>query len=722
MTQRQEIRLAPPAAALWEPAIGETTQGLGEHLVNGAQKLPSMEAYARVRNEALDILRQCRPIGPADGQRTGLVVGYVQSGKTMSMTTVSAIARDNGCRIIIMLAGVTKNLLRQNASRLKEQLRAASGVSGTVWRILNSEDGVRPETDGQHLRQAVIEWRDDSFAEMHRQTFVFAVLKNHTHLERLHALLRSIDLRGIPALILDDEADQAGLNTNPDGDDPSTTYRWISAVRQALPDHTYLQYTATPQAPLLISIDDMLSPQFAQLVEPGEGYTGGRAFFGPSAKPELVVSIPEDDLFRPGGPPPSPPDSLLDALKVFFVGCAVARVRQRPKLRSMLVHPSPRTADPGEFLKWINAITERWSVTLRNALDPDYPDTLDEFRAAYQNLQATDIDPPPFDDLIVPLRLSLSRAVRKQINSEDGSEVDWENGDEHILVGGEKLNRGYTVEGLTVTYMPRDAGGWNADTLQQRARFFGYKASYLSLCRLFLHPQVIHAYRAYVRHEEDMRSQLAQYRGRPLREWRRAFFLDASLRPTRQNVLADPFYRVRADDIWFVQRWPHVDPAAGQRNRVRMSDLERALQFRRQPDPFREHWVATSTVLNIFERFLLPYEVRGSDIASWYGQLVVLSNLVADAPNTMVTVLNMSPRREGKLRTRTPDENGAVQPHQGRTSGRGEAGYPGDKRMIASEGITLQLHWLDVANCGEQIALAVHIPSSLREDVLAQPQ
>src|SRR5258708_14812850 len=56
-------------------------------------------------------------------------------------------------------------------------------------------------------------------------------------------------------------------------------------------------------------------------------------------------------------------------------------------------------------------------------------------------------------------------------------------------------------------YMPRDAGDWNADTIQQRARFFGYKAQYLSLCRLYLHPDVIRAYRAYVRHEEDIRSE-----------------------------------------------------------------------------------------------------------------------------------------------------------------------------------------------------------------------
>jgi hypothetical protein len=717
--QHEELRIPSGGSEPWAPVIGETTEGLGEFLVRDS-KLPSREAYARVRGEALEILRQCRPIGPADGQRTGLVVGYVQSGKTMSMTTVSALARDNGCRIIIMLAGVTKNLLRQNSSRLMDQLRAASGASGTVWRIQNSEDGVRPETDGQHLRQAVSEWRDSSFSEVHKQTFIFAVLKNHAHLERLHSLLRSVDLRGIPALILDDEADQAGLNTNPDpGEDPSATYRWINAVRQVLPNHTYLQYTATPQAPLLISIDDMLSPSFAQLVEPGDGYTGGRAFFGAGSMPGLVVPIPEDEQFRPGSPPASPPDSLISSLRIFFVGCAVARVRGGPRTRSMLVHPSQRTADHGIFLQWINAIIERWSATLRSSSDPDYADTLEEFQSAYGNLATTDTSLPAFADLLVPLRLSLSRVVRKEVNSQDGSEVDWKNGDEHILVGGEKLNRGYTVEGLTVTYMPRDAGGWNADTLQQRARFFGYKASYLPLCRLFLHPQVIQAYRAYVRHEDDMRGQLARHHGQPLKEWRRAFFLDASLRPTRQNVLADPFYRVRADDVWFVQRWPHLDPGAEQRNMALAHSIEGSHTF--EKGPFRNHGFAVTTVGSLFEDFFLQYQVRGSDIASWYGQLVVLSELFAHDPSTSVTVLNMSPRGDGKLRERAATDDG-VQPHQGRSSSAGIDNYPGDKKMVAGVGVTLQLHWLEVTGRGPSIAVALHIPELLRDDVLAQPQ
>src|SRR5450756_1009926 len=63
----------------------------------------------------------------------------------------------------------------------------------------------------------------------------------------------------------------------------STTYTRLRELRDALPCHTFLQYTATPQAPLLINIADILSPDFVHVLEPGEGYAGGAAFFAPGS-------------------------------------------------------------------------------------------------------------------------------------------------------------------------------------------------------------------------------------------------------------------------------------------------------------------------------------------------------------------------------------------------------------------------------------------------------
>lgn len=700
----------------FQPVIGTATEGLGAHLV-GTGALGTTADFRRVRDEALEVVRRCRPFEGADGRRTGLVVGYVQSGKTMSMTTVASLARDNGCRIVVLLAGVTTNLLRQNATRFRDTLRAAA-EGKEHWLIINSEDGKTRDSDAQTLRQAVEEWRDPAIAEEDERTLFFAVLKNHAHLDWLGELLGKSSLSGVPALILDDEADQAGLNVRPGDDDPSTTYLRIDRVRDALPHHTYLQYTATPQAPLLISIDDMLSPEFAELVEPGQGYTGGATFFSKNAVKGLVRIVPEADRFKAGEPPSEPPASLLEALSVFLMGCAVARTRGKPRPRSMLVHPSQRNSDQSVFLVWINEILKRWSTTLADLTDADRPDTLEELKAGYDDLAKTDTELPPFESLLQPLLLSIRRIAAKKVNSEDGSEVDWKNAEEHILVGGEKLNRGYTVEGLTVTYMPRDAGGWSADTLQQRARFFGYKASYLSLCRIYLHPDVDKAYRDYVVHEKNIRSQLAEHRGRPLREWRRAFFLDAKMRPTRSNVLSDPLYRVKKDKGWFVQRYPHAEAGAVAFNAKLVEDFCASLTFETR-DGFDEHLVAEASLDAVLKGLLLEFKAP-RETAAWYGQLVSLSDRKVDRPDERVIVVKMM-NSKNRERTRSQDKKtGALTLHQGRSSA--DDGEGGDKEVIMPGMITLQLHRVRVKPNGPVCdAIALYNPER-GFDAIAQDQ
>lgn len=140
MSEHEEARpVTASESGSFEPVIGPSIEGLGEYFVS-TQKLRDDDAFRKVRSEALEIVRRCKPFDARPGQRTGLVVGYVQSGKTMSMTSVAALARDNGCRIIVLLAGVTTNLLRQNASRFRTDLRSAAGGQ-EHWLIINSEDG-----------------------------------------------------------------------------------------------------------------------------------------------------------------------------------------------------------------------------------------------------------------------------------------------------------------------------------------------------------------------------------------------------------------------------------------------------------------------------------------------------------------------------------------------------------------------------------------------------
>src|SRR5690606_5459357 len=138
-------------------------------------------------------------------------------------------------------------------------------------------------------------WKDDSVPKADRQTILITVMKNHTHLKNLIQVLSALELEGIPALIVDDEADQASMNTKAQKPgEESTTYANIMELCRQLPHHTYLQYTATPQAPLLINLIDKLSPTFIEVLTPGPGYVGGKQFF--LDHPELVYTIPDSEL------------------------------------------------------------------------------------------------------------------------------------------------------------------------------------------------------------------------------------------------------------------------------------------------------------------------------------------------------------------------------------------------------------------------------------------
>src|SRR5262249_32584496 len=162
-----------------------------------------------VIGEAQRVLSQCaRPVGDAR-VRTGLVCGYVQSGKTASMTAVSALAKDNGYRIIILIAGTTTNLVSQNRDRLETHLREAA----PEWAWLMLTNPRRADRPG--IEALAQEWRSEQYEEADRRTLFISVMKNHTHLRNLTALLASVNLTDFPAIIFDDEADQASLNTRP---------------------------------------------------------------------------------------------------------------------------------------------------------------------------------------------------------------------------------------------------------------------------------------------------------------------------------------------------------------------------------------------------------------------------------------------------------------------------------------------------------------------------
>lgn len=732
----EQIEIDPnslPGPGRWNPAVATETLNLLDHFrLDPAGR-------ATIRDEAASILARCVPPASSDDQETGLVVGYVQSGKTMSFTTVAALARDNGYPLIIVIAGTSVPLTTQSRLRLRSDLRLDQR-NDHVWRHVHN-----PRVEDQdHIRieNALAEWRDPSVPANERCTLLITVMKHHGHLDHLIDVLRQVHLRQIPVLIVDDEADQAGLNNLVRQGEESTTYQCLRILKSVVPHHTFLQYTATPQGPLLINLIDVLSPGFAVTLTPGVDYTGGPEFFL-SAAP-LVRLIPPNEIPRRNQPVCEPPESLLESLRLFFLGVASGLVRENGVgNRSMMVHPSQATVGHQQYFNWVSAARNSWLQILAAPSSADYADLLDEFRRSYVDLQGTVGDLEPFEILASRLIHAIRRTDIHLINASRGGrtpQIDWRGAYSHILVGGKALDRGFTVEGLAVTYMPRGVGTRRADTIQQRARFFGYKRQFLGYCRVFLEPDVADAFHRYVEHEEDIRRQLSAHAatGRSLDELRRVFLLSRTLAPTRDSIIDIDYVRARFSEGWFYPRAPQDNEQSAAANRAAVSQYLQTLNL--SPDDghpdrtdMQQHQVAFGVPLaSVYEELLMALRFRRLDDAQdFLGVLVILSRQIEQNPNATCIIYQMS---GGQPRRRTLNANGKI-PYlfQGAApvnppSRRG-AIYPGDSEIHSPDEVTIQLHILDLhTSRTEPVAfpatpnIAIWIPQSMAGDVIIQDQ
>jgi hypothetical protein len=684
----------------WVPAIGP-------EVLDFLQTVVPEDSRDSVRDAAVSILSKGVPPTTAEGQEIGLVVGYVQSGKTMSFETVAALARDNSFQIVIVIAGASNPLLEQSTGRLVRDLRLDESGRARRWMHIQNPDV--DDATVQSIRDVLDDWRDPETPEQFKKTILITVLKHHLRLQNLTAVVRAVGLQRVAVLVIDDEADQVSLNNEVAQGQESSTFRRVMELRQELPNHTYLQYTATPQAPLLISIIDSLSPNFVEVLDPGNEYVGGREFFGENAR--FVRVIPSQDVPTKMNPLAEPPESLLEALRVFMVGVVVG-IRDGGNIgnRSMLVHPSHRTTQHQEYYNWVRDVLEEWKRILNLADDdPDEQELIEDFRDAYDDLALTVQGLPDFDQLVPSFRLAFRNTRLQEVNARGGRTppVDWRSAYGWILVGGQAMDRGFTVEGLTVTYMPRGIGLGNADTIQQRARFFGYKRRYLGYCRLYLEQGTLNAFQVYVEHEEDIRGQLRGFQdnGRPLNEWKRAFVLDTALRPCRNSVLEFDYMRGRFSDDWVSPRVVLASNDVVQANRESVTAFVQGLRFvvnEGHPDrtAVQRHGVCRGVSLRrAIEDLLVRLRITGStDSQRYTGMLLQLSRALEDNPDETCTLYRMS---QGSRRRRGVDENGEVTnlfqgeaPVQPRNR-RGEV-YPGDRAIREDDSVNIQIHTLDL--------------------------
>lgn len=704
--------------ALWSPTIGaETTSVVESALKDDVER-------GRVLTETRQILSRCvdPSAAPSDG-RAGLVIGQVQSGKTLSFTALTAMARDNGLPLVILLAGTKTNLHEQTVKRLRADLRVERQGGMSPWAVMtNPTDAANAvsELAGQ-IKNAL----DTSLPDQFRKTTVITVMKNRSRMRKVASLLAKLPTQGVdpstlPVVVIDDEADQAGMNAGRgDGGDKSETptYATILELRSKVPNNTYVMYTATPQAPLLISLADSLSPEFVNVLTPGVGYTGGQDYFGPNASGFVSVLSHDEIVEALDAAQGAPPESLKDALARFLL----AKTVMTDEILSMLVHPSHTTELHTVYEGYVNSLMSTWSDQLKSP-GPDRDELVaDYFEPAWRRLADGGRELAPLDQMLtqVPAWMSVTK-VRVVNSNVVSSELTWHEAPAWIVIGGNALDRGFTIEGLAVTYMPRGTGVGNADTIQQRARFFGYKKSYQDLCHAWMSAELAESYRDYVDHEQHLRGEMqqAQADGVNLKKWTRKMLLDASLKATRRAVIKLPILhnRFRGGTWMSIDRVVGLGPTSSDANRaavelIRSRHAGDTEVVADDPRASRRNTVFRAPLSEVL-RMLVDWQGPMDDVIVLQQLSLVLQAHLDEQPHLEAVVYAMDGfdvRRRGVA----SDGESVSALQQGRNPA---GGYLGDKTFFDQDALTIQFHNV-VNKDGEKpwaaVGMSIRLPQQL---------
>ncbi|PIQ48485.1 MAG: endonuclease [Cytophagales bacterium CG12_big_fil_rev_8_21_14_0_65_40_12] len=474
--------------------------------------------------------------------KKGLVVGQVQSGKTANYTGLICKAADSGFGLIIVMAGIHNNLRSQTQIRIDESFLGFDTQHTRAFDQKSIKIGVgRPgfgKPNVAHSLTSSLEKGDFTQGAANALGLNFetpdpiiAVIKKNPHvLRRIYQWLAaqadedtelSRVIRNKSLLLIDDEADNASINISNDPERQSSINGWITQILNLFGKNAYVGYTATPFANIFIPLDDQnLFPRnFIKNIPAPSNYIGPEKVFGFSPLEEdeasdtvlpIVNRINDYSGFVPDRHkkdaqlPSALPESLKRAIRCFIITCAIRRLRGQTNVHnSMLIHVS-------RFMRWQDHIAELVSnqfIYYRRGIDQNDAGILNELKSTFEqdengyksfisvskqildsNLKSLDsqIQVHKWSEVLQNLNDAASRIEVKSIHGGSGEALDYfdhKNGLSVIAVGGNKLSRGLTLEGLSISYYLRASRMY--DTLMQMGRWFGYRGGYVDLCRLF---------------------------------------------------------------------------------------------------------------------------------------------------------------------------------------------------------------------------------------------
>ncbi|QDT33929.1 Z1 domain protein [Thalassoglobus polymorphus] len=588
-----------------------------EMLESKGRAMTIVDANEEVINNILDFSGD--PTTPGKWSRKGLVMGNVQSGKTQNYLGLINKAIDSGYRTIILLGGHLNDLRRQTQERVDE------GVLGRESRHLAEARAVQPERIGVGLiRDNEIDTGTTTIGDFNKnfadrfgfklsgsKVVIFTIKKHTGVMERLYDWIRNFHyldpgqdkkLDG-PLLLIDDEADYASINTKHHREEVTRTNEFIRKLLTLFHRNTYVGYTATPFANIFIDPDDasyadeddIFPSDFMIRIPVPDNYMGQDYFFGQGLSEVQEEGESDSDQNSPTIPiydhqpvyrlkkdteVSEVPESLKEAVRAFLLVIAIRSLRgEKYAHNTMLVNISHLKVHQNQLERLLanyhrdvlNALESFAGLGIVEARKSDILKKMeDTFHKVFSVAEE-------YEDIFSRLVTSAQRVKVWAINQssrKDDRNLDYSKHSEFglcaIVIGGHKLSRGLTLEGLSISYFARNSKAY--DTLMQMCRWFGYRPNYEDLCRVYLPEESIEWYSFISTAIRELYQELelmARKEARP-----REFGLKVREHPgamliTAKNKIGWAESEIRSQDLWGqVQRRFRFrpDPEVNRRN------------------------------------------------------------------------------------------------------------------------------------------------------------
>jgi hypothetical protein len=467
--------------------------------------------------------------------RRGLVLGHVQSGKTLNYIGLVNKAADAGYKVIIVLAGMQDNLRKQTQGRIDE------GFIGRDTGKKKGEERVGVGNINLEKRPNYGTTKVGDFSLKVVQQFgvqikdlpeplILVIKKNGRILQNLLDWLELQTDNGQELdqtlLLIDDEADNASINTNDEDKDPTKINGQLRQLLAKFARRSYVGYTATPFANVFINpearteIDgaDLFPRDFIYGINPPSNYMGPDQLFMDPEENSAIVDIPDSDNWLPvkhrkDADVNGLSESLKEAIRTFVLAKAIRIIRGDDRKHcSMLVNASRFNDVQLQIFTHIsvyltklkNATRYQYQNPMSEALkDSHIKDLFSTWERQYGDLDT------PWSEIQAQLKDAASPIEVVEVNQRNKGKLDYdafESGYTVIAVGGLALSRGLTLEGLVVSYYLRNS--YAADTVLQMGRWFGYRVGYEDLCRIWMWPDSIDWYTRVAESVRELRADL----------------------------------------------------------------------------------------------------------------------------------------------------------------------------------------------------------------------